>query len=102
MLDPKICCKAVPWGIASPVEYDVPKCGEGIMGCSLVNGTWLLVQSDRSVEMLPRIHTIHGTFTGQGRIAAAHFHCHAPTCLSMRLYRCPKGTKAFFPADFCM
>ena len=30
-------------GIASPVEYDVPKCQEGMMGCSLQNGTWSLV-----------------------------------------------------------
>eukprot|EP00435_Cladocopium_sp_Y103_P042616 s1165_g11.t2 len=40
-----------------------------------------------------RIHTIHGTFTGEGHLAAAHFHCHAPTCLSMQMYRCPLGTK---------
>ena len=30
----------VTWGIASPVEYDVPKCAEGVMGCSMENGTW--------------------------------------------------------------
>ena len=24
----------VTWGIASPVEYDVPKCGPGVMGCN--------------------------------------------------------------------
>lgn len=71
--------RRVTWGIASPVEYDVPKCAEGVMGCSMENGTW--------------IHTIHGTFTGEGHLAAAHFHCHAPTCLSMQMYRCPLGTK---------
>ena len=27
------------WGIASPVEYDVPKCGPGIPGCSPVPGS---------------------------------------------------------------
>lgn len=69
----------VTWGIASPVEYDVPKCSEGMMGCSLQNGTW--------------IHTIQGTFKGEGRLSAAHFHCHAPTCLSMQMYRCPLGTE---------
>ena len=26
--------KRTTWGIASPVEYDVPKCAEGVMGCS--------------------------------------------------------------------
>ena len=63
------------WGIASPVEYDVPKCGEGMAGCSrAADGSW--------------IHTINGTFTGGGRLAAAHFHCHAPTCLSVAMYRC--------------
>jgi len=68
------------WGIASPVEYDVPRCGEGIQGCSKQDdGTW--------------IHTITGTFAGGGRLVAAHFHCHAPSCLSISMYRCPKGTK---------
>lgn len=71
--------RAATWGIASPVEYDVPKCQEGMMGCSLQNGTW--------------IHTITGTFKGEGYLAAAHFHCHAPTCLSMKMYRCPPKTK---------
>lgn len=68
------------WGIASPVEYDVPKCKAGIMGCSqLPDGTW--------------IHTIHGTFTGGGHLLAAHFHCHAPTCLSIAMYKCEKSVK---------
>ena len=26
--------KRTTWGIASPVEYDVPKCSAGVMGCS--------------------------------------------------------------------
>jgi len=68
------------WGIASPVEYDVPKCEEGMMGCSKqADGSW--------------VHTITGTFTGNGKLVAAHFHCHAPTCLSIAMYKCPKGTK---------
>lgn len=68
------------WGIASPVEYDVPKCSEGMTGCSRhADGSW--------------VHTITGTFNGSGRLSAAHFHCHAPTCLSIAMYRCPKGTK---------
>ncbi|CAJ1365122.1 unnamed protein product [Effrenium voratum] len=67
------------WGIASPVEYDVPKCDHQVKGCSLVNGSW--------------IHTISGTYEGEGILSAAHFHCHAPTCLSMAMYRCPPKTK---------
>ena len=70
--------RRVTWGIASPVEYDVPKCGEGVAGCSVgPDGTW--------------IHTIKGTFKGEGKLVAAHFHCHAPTCLSMAMYACDKG-----------
>lgn len=71
--------KRTTWGIASPVEYDVPKCADGIQGCAKQpDGNW--------------VHTITGTFTGGGFLAAAHFHCHAPTCLSIAMYRCPKGT----------
>eukprot|EP00928_Gymnodinium_smaydae_P089563 TRINITY_DN7350_c0_g6_i1.p1 TRINITY_DN7350_c0_g6~~TRINITY_DN7350_c0_g6_i1.p1 ORF type:complete len:782 (-),score=96.02 TRINITY_DN7350_c0_g6_i1:86-2431(-) len=67
------------WGIASPVEYDVPKCNDNIPGCSRgPDGRW--------------IHTITGTYTGQGSLVAAHFHCHAPTCVSMQMYRNWNGT----------
>jgi len=70
--------KRTTWGIASPVEYDIPKCGPGIMGCTQQkDGNW--------------IHTIHGTFKGSGRLLAAHFHCHAPGCLSIAMYKCDKG-----------
>jgi len=72
--------KRTTWGIASPVEYDVPKCAPGIMGCSQqADGNW--------------IHTIRGTFKGNGKLLAAHFHCHAPTCLSFAMYKCDKGVK---------
>lgn len=69
----------VNWGIASPVEYDVPKCEEGVKGCSKEpkTGRW--------------VHTINGTYYGKGSIAAAHFHCHAPTCKSMKMYRNDTG-----------
>jgi hypothetical protein len=60
------------WGIASPVEYDVPKCGPEVPGCTQQpDGNW--------------IHTIEGTYQGHGKLVAAHFHCHAPTCLSMKM-----------------
>jgi hypothetical protein len=60
--------KKTTWGIASPVEYDVPQyCHNGNDGC---------------------IHRISGTFTVPNNVTlvAAHFHCHAPTCLDMTLY----------------
>lgn len=65
------------WGIASPVEYDVPKCAEGMMGCEKAEYGWT--------------HTITGTYTGGGKLSAAHFHCHAPMCLTMQMYRCNKS-----------
>lgn len=67
------------WGIASPVEYDVPKCQPGMIGCDC--------EKDQC------IHTIKGTFTvgGTSKIVAAHFHCHAPTCLSVALYNNDTG-----------
>mmetsp|Transcript_2949 Transcript_2949/g.6209 ORF Transcript_2949/g.6209 Transcript_2949/m.6209 type:complete len:755 (+) Transcript_2949:19-2283(+) len=69
--------KRTTWGIASPVEYDVPKCAEGIEGCArAADGSW--------------VHTIRGTYSGGGKLVAAHFHCHAPTCLSMAMYKCAK------------
>lgn len=72
--------KRTTWGIASPVEYDVPKCAPGIMGCTQqADGNW--------------IHTIRGTFKGNGHLLAAHFHCHAPTCLSIAMYKCTKDVK---------
>jgi len=65
--------KRTTWGIASPVEYDVPKCDASVPGCEqTVDGNW--------------VHTITGTFEGKGKLVAAHFHCHAPTCLSVTMY----------------
>ena len=64
--------------IGSPWEYDVPVCRKGVAGCSLVNGTW--------------IHTVVGWRMGKTHFAALNFHCHAPTCLSMAVYACAKGT----------
>eukprot|EP00040_Diaphanoeca_grandis_P037212 m.241412 g.241412 ORF g.241412 m.241412 type:complete len:883 (+) comp33774_c0_seq2:100-2748(+) len=66
------------WGIGSLVEYDVPKCDATIPNCTKqADGNW--------------VHTIRGTYKYSGKLAAAHFHCHAPTCLSMKMYRCPLG-----------
>ncbi|KAK3262691.1 hypothetical protein CYMTET_28467 [Cymbomonas tetramitiformis] len=73
--------KRTTWGIASPVEYDVPRCHANIEGCAQSDdGNW--------------VHTITGTFKGGGHLVAAHFHCHAPTCLSVALYKCGSSTDA--------
>jgi hypothetical protein len=64
--------------IGSPWEFDVPKCSHGVPGCSLENGNW--------------IHTISGGRIGSHTFTALNFHCHAPTCLSMEVYACEKGT----------
>lgn len=61
------------WGIASPVEYDVPRCAQGTRARDCVHtitGTW-----DVKEEKGKSVHLV-----------AAHFHCHAPTCLSVELY----------------
>eukprot|EP01060_Flectonema_neradi_P014145 TRINITY_DN20862_c0_g1_i1.p1 TRINITY_DN20862_c0_g1~~TRINITY_DN20862_c0_g1_i1.p1 ORF type:complete len:767 (+),score=171.44 TRINITY_DN20862_c0_g1_i1:37-2337(+) len=70
--------KRVTWGIASPVEYDVPKCDSKTPNCEQQpDGSW--------------VHTIRGTYEESGSLIGAHFHCHAPTCLSMAMYRCDKS-----------
>ena len=56
----------------------MPKCAEGVAGCSRdADGTW--------------VHTITATLKVKGRPVVAHFHCHAPTCLSMAAYRNDTG-----------
>ena len=64
--------------LGSRWELDVPKCADGVPGCSFIDGTW--------------IHTVKGSTIGQHTFTALNFHCHAPTCLSMAVYTCPKGT----------
>jgi hypothetical protein len=62
-------------GIASPVEYDVPKCNATVPGCSPVPGS----SNPNGAEGKEWIHTIEGVYKGSGNLSAAHFHCHAPT-----------------------
>jgi len=64
--------------IGSPWEFDVPKCADGVPGCSLVDGTWT--------------HTVTGSKYNNERMVYLNFHCHAPTCLMMSVYACPIGT----------
>lgn len=65
--------------IGSPWEFDVPKCAPGIKGCSLVDGTW--------------IHTVSGSMMGNHTFVTLNNHCHAPTCLSVQVFACAKGTR---------
>jgi len=67
-----------PLLIGSPWEYDVPKCAAGVPGCSLEDGTW--------------VHTINGSMMGKHTFVYLNNHCHAPTCLSVSVFACPKGT----------
>jgi len=65
--------------IGSPWEYDVPQCSSGVAGCSKdASGMW--------------VHTITGNVLGQRSFVTLNNHCHAPTCLSMTIYACAKGT----------
>jgi hypothetical protein len=67
-----------PLLIGSPWEYDVPKCAPGVPGCAMVNGTWL--------------HTINGSMMGRHTFVTLNTHCHAPTCFSVSVFACAKGT----------
>jgi hypothetical protein len=69
--------------IGSPLEYDVPKCGPGVPGCALVDGTW--------------VYTLEGSVITRHTHVALNHHFHAGTCLSVALYACAKGT----PLDDC-
>ena len=82
------------WGIASPTEYDVPKCSEGIPGCSFHRLESEHIGLKDSVSEGKWVHTIRGTFSAGnvGKLVSAHFHCHAPTCLRTALYLCDGGT----------
>lgn len=72
-------------GMATPTEYDVPKCGADVPGCSYEDGRW--------------VHRMNGTWqvgdmvghralsNGDGvRFHTIHGHCHAPTCLLFELF----------------
>ena len=79
-------------GMASPTEYDVPKCGEGVFGCTkgsdghwthTMNGTWTVGQmrprASRTGEPEPKNATAV-------KFLSIHGHCHAPTCIQFDLY----------------
>ena len=65
--------------IGSPWEFDVPKCAEVSLAA-------------RSANRRLWIHTISGSTMGRHTFVALNNHCHAPTCLSMSIYACAKGT----------
>ena len=57
----------------------MPRCAPGVPGCARdARGMW--------------VHTITGNTLGQKTFVALNNHCHAPTCLSMSIYACSKGT----------
>ena len=71
------------WGLASPVEYDVPRCAAGTPAARCVHTITGLFEVDRISGAPPQ---------GMRRkLVAAHFHCHAPTCLSVELWNNATG-----------
>jgi len=66
------------WGIASPVEYDVPQCAAG-------------TPTSECVHTITGLGVFAGPRSASGpdmHLVKANFHCHAPTCLSIALYAC--------------
>jgi hypothetical protein len=63
------------WGIASPVEYDVPQCKGG-------------TPTSECVHKITGLGVFQPPSQPAERLVAAHFHCHAPTCLSIKLFVC--------------
>ena len=72
-------------GMATPTEYDVPKCSAGVPGCSYEGGRW--------------VHRMNGTWAVQDMVRGRglgpdegvqyrtiHGHCHAPACLLFELF----------------
>eukprot|EP01052_Picozoa_sp_SAG31_P028154 SAG31_NODE_2693_length_5236_cov_23.769905_5_plen_212_part_00 len=84
-------------GMASPTEYDVPKCGEGVFGCTkgadghwthMMNGTWTVGEmhpiKSRTGEPEPKN-------ASAVRFIALRGHCHAPTCIQFDLLNADTG-----------
>ena len=68
------------YAVGTPLEYDIPKCAEGVAGCSFdtATNTW--------------VHTVTGTVMGKDQpMVSLNFHCHAPACLGMKAYVCKEG-----------
>ena len=82
------------WGaMATPTEYDVPKCGDGVMDCEkgadghwthTMNGTWTIGDMGRpnpSRTGEPEMKNATGV-----QFHVIHGHCHAPTCIQFDLW----------------
>jgi len=69
--------------LGSPWEYDIPACAADVPGCRLVGGMW--------------VHTVTGNHIGRHTFVALNNHCHAPACLAVEVYACPKGS----PLEAC-
>ena len=64
------------WAIGAFIgEYDVPQCKAGTATKDCTHTIWGVVKLPASKQPAPPLH-----------IAAAHFHCHAPTCLAMEIW----------------
>lgn len=85
--------------MASPTEYDVPKCEEGKFGCAkskdghwthTMNGTWTVgdMHPIRSRTGEPQIANASGV-----KFLSIHGHCHAPTCITFELFNADTGEK---------
>lgn len=61
------------WGIASPVEYDVPQCA---------NGT----PTDKCIQKIQGSFNVPQMNGQDIALVSGHFHCHAPTCLQVDLF----------------
>ena len=84
-------------GMASPTEYDVPKCGEGVFGCTkgadghwthMMNGTWTVgeMRPSKSRTGEPEL-----TNASAVRFISLRGHCHAPTCIQFDLLNADTG-----------
>lgn len=79
-------------GMATPTEYDVPKCADGVFGClkgedghwtHTMNGTWTVGQMHPKASRSDQHEPINATGV---KFLSIHGHCHAPTCIQFDLY----------------
>jgi hypothetical protein len=77
-------------GMASPTEYDVPKCSENVYGCSRdeASGDW--IHEHNGTFKVSNMHNRGGPPPPQNAIGhqymVVHGHCHAPTCIVFELW----------------
>ncbi len=74
-------------GMGSPTEYDVPKCTDGVFGCSKdTNGDWVHTMNGTwQVSQMMNVNRHPPNATGIS-FKTIHGHCHAPTCIVFELW----------------